>query len=130
MGSTLLLISGNLESIEPHIHYFKNRLEHHLNASLLQTTNLKNGREINENSLKLHAGCSSDIYQLLLHKSSLLEDLAENKYDFDHNQYRRKKELCLWGCPDGLQAYQFLNHRRSHQQRINKGIISMGSGLV
>ena len=76
------------------------------------------------------AGCSSDIYQLLLHKSSLLEDLAENKYDFDHNQYRRKKELCLWGCPDGLQAYQFLNHRRSHQQRINKEIISMGSGLV
>jgi hypothetical protein len=77
-------ISGSLESIEPHIHYFKNRLEHHLNTSLLQTTDLKNGREINENSLKLGAGCSYLLGRVHVYKSDLLANYLKYKYALLH----------------------------------------------
>ena len=74
------------------------------NPLTLQMPKMNQRQENLKKQCKDGAGCSSDIYQLLLHKSALLEDLAENKYDFDHNQYRWKKELSQWDCPDGFQA--------------------------
>ena len=74
------------------IENMKSAIIHNLNAPLLKMSKSGYRRKNSQKPYGDHAGCSSDIYQLLLHKSSLLEDLAENKYDFDHNQYRRKKE--------------------------------------